>query len=205
MSDKQEPIMIIAIGIAVGFGLTGLGFLLYYVISALGAIISGALATVTVSTGVITATGVGVAAAGGGTGVFLLVKVVKEADKKPFVWALPILAIVSGLVIDTCKELYMTDNNFIRIIYGSSVSGMFLLGGILWKQKKVKFKWISTKIISVIFFLIPPALIYIRYCQSVGKNLLEGFNTIPVHIIGAIAMLIVFLITITLLSWIFNE
>ncbi len=212
MSEKHEPLWIIAWGIAIGCGLAGLGLVLKFLLPALGAmvgiataIITGGIVSTTVSSWVIPAAGIGLATTGGAAGIILLVKVVEEAKKKPFEWALPILAIVSGLVVDSCKELFQTDNDFIRIIYGASVSSLFLLGGILWTQKKVKFKWISTKIISIIVFLTPPFLIYLRYCQSVNKNLLEGFNDIPTHIFGSIGILIIILLLITFLSWIFKE
>jgi hypothetical protein len=103
-------------------------------------IISGGIAATAFSSWVIPAASVGLVITGGATGTILLVKVVKEAKKKPFEWTLPILAIISGLVIDTCKELYQIDNPIIRIIYGASVAGLYLLGGILWTQKVVKFK-----------------------------------------------------------------
>ena len=218
MKNENEGWIIIAWGLAIGLGLVGLGLCLKFVLPALGAMVG--IATTIIGGGIVSmkwvvpVASVGLAATGTATGVILLVKVVKEAKKKPFEWALPILAIVSGLVIDTCKELYQTDNSFIRIIYGASVSGLFLLAGILWTQNIIKIKWLdklvkvksfSTKIVSGILFLTPPFLIYLRYCQTANKKLIEGFNDIPSHIFFAIILLIVFLILVTILSWIFKD
>lgn len=205
MDDENTVWEIIAIGIGIGCGLAGLGYCLYYIILAVGTIINGALVSVALSPWLIKLTGVGIGVGALTGGVLLVKKVTVEAKKKPFEWALPVLAIISGLVIDTCKEFYETDNEFIRIIYSASVTGMFLIGGILWTQKKVRFKVISSRFISVLFFLTPPVIIYINYCNYYDKSVLQGFSNMPLSVSGSIVLLLLFLVMVTTISWIFKE
>ncbi|WP_298220571.1 hypothetical protein [Flavobacterium sp.] len=216
MNDNNKPLTIIAWGFSIGFGLIGLGFLLKWTLPALGAMIGIASA---ISSGDMAANNsnswiplaaVGLAVAGGSGGIMLLAKVVKEAEKNLYEWTLPILAIISGLVIDTCKELYQGNQSaqndpVVRLGYAASVTGLFLLAGILWKQEKIKFKWIDTKMISAFVFLIPPFMIYLKYCEHVRKTLWSGYQNIPSHILGAISILMVFSLLIGFLSWVFKH
>ncbi len=187
------------------------GLALKWVIPALGAavgvttsIISGGLISSTFSSWVIPTASVGLAIGGGATGIYVIHKAVINIKKNPYEWTLPILAIISGLVIDTCKELF-TENPIVRVIYGATVTGLFLLGGILWRQKKIKLKAISSKFIAVIIFLLPPFLIYLRYSLVNKKNFFEAYKDIPPHILWSILLLLIFLVMIAFLSWIFKD
>lgn len=211
MKDETNPLVIIAWGLAIGFILIGLGYALKWVIPAVGIgvgmtvkIISGGLITSALSSWMVPAASAGLAMGGIGTGMFLFIKVVKGAKHNPYEWTLPVLAIVSGLVIDTCKELYSEDGG-IRIIYGGTVTCLFLLGGILWRQKKAWFKVLASKIIAVIMFLVPPFLVYLRVSQERSGAFSEKYKNIPPHIMWAIAALFGILLLITFLSWIFKD
>ncbi|MDX1718825.1 MAG: hypothetical protein R3353_01595 [Salegentibacter mishustinae] len=208
--EKDNSILVKALAFCIGA--IGAGLFLKWVLPALGAMvgIAGSLISVGISASaysswVIPAASTGLAITGGASGIILLVKVVENAGKKPFEWALPVISIISGLIIDSCKELYDTDSSIIRIIYGSSVALLFLLGGILWSQKVKSIKRIITKSISIILFLTPPFLIYLRYCQINNLSLLEGFNNIPLNIVVSLLFLFVLLIIITFLSWVFKN
>lgn len=209
MTQEQKDRLIEIVGICAIILCVGLG--LKWVIPAFGAavgvatsIISGGLISSTLSSWVIPAASIGLAIGGGAAGIFVINKAVKEIKKNPYEWTLPILAIISGLVIDTCKELY-TENPIVRVICGASVTGLFLLGGILWRQKKIKFKAFSSKFIAIIVFLLAPFLIYLRYSQVNKKNFFEAYKDIPPHILWSILLLLIFLLLITFLSWIFED
>src|SRR5260370_33897560 len=98
-------------------------------------IIGGGVIISTTYAWVIPAAGAGLAATGGASVIILMVKFVKYGKKNPYEWAMPVLAILSGIVIDTCKELY-SENGIIRIIYSGCVALLFLLASIFWKQRK---------------------------------------------------------------------
>ncbi|NHM08186.1 hypothetical protein G4D82_13225 [Flavobacterium sp. CYK-4] len=210
----NKPFLIIAWGLAIGLGLTGLGFLLHWLLPAIGAMIGIATAIGTgkalspdFNSWIIPLAAVGLALGGGSGGILLLVKVVKEAEKNLYEWTLPILAIISGFVADTCKEVYSGEHTdlMLRMAYGISVTGLFLLGGILWKQKKVSFKWVDTRMVSVAVFMISPFLIYLKYCEKSQKSLWFGFLDIPTHILCAISILLLFSLLVGFLSWVFAE
>lgn len=214
----NKPLLIIAWGLAIGLGLAGLGFLLHWVLPAVGAMIGIATAIGTGKTlspdfnsWIIPLAAVGLALGGGSGGILLLVKVVKEAEKNLYEWTLPILAIISGFVADTCKEVYQNNHSgeptdlMLRIAYGISVTGLFLLGGILWKQKTVSFRWMDSRIVSAAVFLISPFLIYLKYCEKSQKSLWFGFLDIPPHILYAISILLLFSLLVGFLSWVFKE
>lgn len=216
MSDKK-PLQIIAWGLAAGFILAGLGFFLKWVLPALGAMVGIATAIGTgnalpagINSWIIPLAAIGLALGGGSGGIILLVKVVKGAEKNLYQWTLPILAVISGFVVDTCKEVFQASHSetgdlLLRIGYGASVTGLFLLGGILWKHKKVTLKWIDSRMISVAIFMISPFLIYFKYCENARKTLWSGFQDIPSHILGAISILLLFSVMIGFLSWVFQE
>lgn len=216
MNNKQ-PLQIIIWGLAIGFALAGLGFFLKCVLPALGAMVgiataigTGKALPVGLNSWVIPLAAIGLALGGGSGGIILLVKLVKEAEKNLYQWTLPILAVISGFVVDTCKELYQVSYSepndlIVRMGYGFSVTGLFLLGGILWKQKKVSYKWIDSRMVSVGVFMISPFLIYFKYCENARKTLWSGFHDIPSHILGAISILLLFSVMIGFLSWVFQE
>lgn len=195
--DNQE---IVAYGLAIGFGLTGLGFLLYFIATTIGIVVK--IVSDKFTFPILTFWGVplvsaGLAIGGGAAGIYVLNLVVKGAKKNPYEWTLPILAIISALIIDTCKELY-SDNAIIRIFFGTSVAGLYLLGGILWRQKKRNFKWFIVKAISIIIFLLPPIFIYLSYLK-------KSYKEMPPHVFLSICILLIFLVIITCLSWIFKD
>jgi hypothetical protein len=129
----------------------------------------------------------------GTIGVRSVYAIVQKAKQKPYEWALPVLAIIAGLVIDTCKEIYDSKNEFVRAIYAAAVAGIFLLGGILWEQKKLKIKYNGARIIAIFCFLLPPSLIYVKYAQECGMPLSRAYQSIPSHLAWSIVVLLIML------------
>jgi hypothetical protein len=211
MKDDKNPLEIVAWGLAIGLGLTGLGLLLKWVLPALGAvvgiatsIISGGLIASSFNSWVVPAASAGLLIGGGSTLLLVFVRVAKEAKKNTFEWALPILAIFAGLVIDLCKELY-TEKPIARVIYATSVSALYLLGGILWRLKREGTKQIFLKITSIIIFLLPPFLIYFKYAMRTGKGIFNAYKGIPFETIWSIIILLLLLALIAIISWVLKE
>ncbi len=209
--NTQNPLLILAYGVAVALGIAALGWALCQVIQAIGAaigiattIITGGALAVSLSSWIAPAAGIGLAATGGATTILLLVKIVEQAKARPYEWTVPILAIVSAFVIDTCKELYDTNNSVVRIIYGASVTGMFLIGGILWKQKSSGVKLFALRIVATLFFLLPPFMIFLQHVWA-NESLHDAYANIPAPVIWSMITFGVFMLIVAYLSWAFGD
>jgi hypothetical protein len=210
----DNPKVILSWGVSIGFGLAGLGVLVKFLFPALAAmfaiamtIITGGVVASAFGAWVIPAASVGLAIGGGAIGIVVLAKIVKEAKKNPYEWAMPILAIIAGLVVDTCKELSRSGggDEIIKAVYGASVSSLFLLGGILWQQQRIKIRGFGLRIISVVLFMFAPFLVYFRYAQVNGLAFSNAYQAMHFDVVMVIVVLLISLLLVAVISWAVQE
>jgi hypothetical protein len=165
----KNPWWVIALGIAICFGLAGVGLAFNFIIHGLaGSVIQGSL----ISTIVLYVTEASAIAVTGTIAIRVVNQVVEKAKKDPYNWVLPVLAIFSGFIIDSCKELLSDSigktekgffSGFEKNIYGGVAGLLFLAGGILWRWKMAGWKAVVAKGMAVFFFLLPAGGLYEIY------------------------------------------
>lgn len=207
MSKNAKEIL--AIGGAVGFGLLGLGggfgLILWGASKILPVLVTSfSLAVAIVTTGVVAAgpiaewvvpvAAAGVAAAGVSSTVFIVVKVVKIASEETFSLALPILSVLAGFLVDLSKEFYK-GSELTKNLFATVAGFVFLVGGILYKKKG--FKW---KFIGGLLHIMLPLFVLISIYESSKSNVIHALESVSFETWAAVSGLVIASIIILLIS-----
>lgn len=147
MNDsKKDPLVIVAIGAAIG--LAGWGILagLAQLAPALGVMVSlattGAAAGFTVGPALGTVAAYGAATTGAALSVQLGVKIMREARKEPLLWGTPVLGVVSGFLVQLCEELWKGPRA-VWLAFSVAVSLLVVVGGVFYSTRMPAAKWIG--------------------------------------------------------------
>jgi energy-converting hydrogenase Eha subunit C len=170
----ENPLVIIAIGIAAAAVIAGLGWglgqLLKFLCIGIGiaaSIIAGTTAVGTViASWVIPATATGLGAAGIFVTATVLFNVTVKVKKKPYEWLVPLLGVFSGFLINLSKEYYF-DVPIAKIIFATISALLVVVGGVLFKKKRI-----SYKVIALFLFFAPPLTILLSDILFQGKDTL---------------------------------
>ena len=192
-----------AILVGAGVALVGFGWCCKLAIPAFGAAVGIAVAVISgglvgsgiVASWVVPVASAGLAIGGGAGGLYILVKVVKSASKKPFEWILPVLSVFSGFIVDLCKEVYAGDA-ILRIAFGAITVAVFLGGGLLWRTRRA-----SNCIMGTFLYLLPPSLVLLQFSQRSQKTLPESIGEVPTNEWFAVAGLLMILMVVAFLSF----
>ncbi|MEM9618714.1 MAG: hypothetical protein AAF936_12200 [Pseudomonadota bacterium] len=138
---------IVAFGIAVGIGGAGILWGFSKLLPAFGVAIGLAISIATtgvVSSGaiagwIVPTASAGVAAAGFGAAYLIVVKAMDAAEKAPFNWSVPALAILAGFLVEICKEFYPA-SPLIKILFATVAAFLILVGGVLFTRAGMKWK-----------------------------------------------------------------
>jgi hypothetical protein len=205
---KDNPWLVLAWATGIAIVIAAAGWALFAIIQAIGIAIgtAGALINegIKLTSGMAWWAGLGLTLAGLSTTVVVVIKVFQKAEANPYAWAAPILAIVSGFVIDMCKELYDTDSSTMRMVYGGCATGMFLIGSFLWNQKKVGWHLFAARLVASLFFLLPPFMIYLQHIKNTRSSFLEGYKDIPVTTALSIGIFLLFVVVLAYIAWAFD-
>jgi hypothetical protein len=154
-ADDWPPLQVLVV-IVVGVigGILGLGWALAQIIPAIG--VAAGLATSVAAAGTAGASwlapvaAIGLGAAGASTTILLLVRVAHYAQKEPFVWSLPVLAIGASLVLDVTKE-FAIQSTILRVLLTTLMAFFLVVAGALYHTGKTLWRSIAT-----VIALVPP-------------------------------------------------
>jgi hypothetical protein len=176
--------VILASGISIALCFWAIGKAIIPGIGIACGILIGTIATVS---WIVPIAGTALTVCSGVGATYLIVKIFKQASKKPFEWLVPILAILLGVIVELCKEAYEAEP-IRRIIFAGVTALLFLIGGLLWKKRKIG--WC---IMGTIIYFLPPLMVYGLYIQKKSLGFFEGLITIPGNIVIAITTFLVIL------------
>ena len=88
----------------------------------------------------------------------------KRVTGKSYGWIIPILALISGFVIEITKELFPGEP-MIKHIIGFITGMAFLIAGTLW----IKRKWYY-RLLSIILYLFPPLFVLLNFTTAEMKD-----------------------------------
>jgi hypothetical protein len=144
------------------------------------AVASSGLATAgAVASWIVPAASIGLTAAGGSAFVVLLVKAAKEASSEPYDWAVPLLGITGGVMLDMAKD-FGIDNDLLKAALTAVVAFLVVVAGACWKSPSM-----SWKLTAVVLLIVPPAALLVRNVDVSGaKGLADAFRAIPVGVWG---------------------
>jgi hypothetical protein len=189
MAAEDWPPLPTTIAVALGIvgGIASLGWALAQILPAIGVMIglvitvgSTGLATAgPVASWTVPAASIGLTAAGGSAVIVLLVKAAKEASSEPYEWAVPLLGITGGVMLDMAKD-FGIDNDLLKTALTAVVAFLVVVAGACWKSPRM-----SWKLTAVILLIVPPAALLVRNVDVSGaKGLADAFRAIPVGVWG---------------------
>ena len=174
-ATQSEPTTILAYGFVVAICIVAGGVSTKWVVPALGAgfgiattiISNGINASTTDLSWVIPAGAAGLIAVGGVAVVFLRWKATKGATGQPYLYVLPLLAVLAGFCVDMCKDFYPS-LPLVRIGFGAVTSAIFVMGGLWYRRYGLLNKFAGTALL-----LISPLVIL---AQGVSGSIDQGLG-----------------------------
>jgi hypothetical protein len=204
-SDKLIKELLPIIGWVVGIGLILLlaRWLLPPIIKAIGAavgiaggIIGGTLVGSTVvATWLYPVAAAGLGAIGFSGAYIIVVKVVKTAESRPYMWALPALSILTAFLIDLCKDFYITAP--LKKVVFSAIAAVFVaVGGVLMTTRKT-----LLNIIGFLMHLMLPLIVILGSLRTdAGKSLKEAIVQLSIETWTIVLILVIIPIVIAVLA-----
>jgi hypothetical protein len=185
-SDNWPPVPIaIVMAAAVVGGVWALGWSMAKILPAIGvmvgliaAISTTGLATAgAVASWTVPAASVGLTVAGGSALVLVLVKAAKEASAEPYEWAVPLLGILGGLMLDVAKD-FGIQNDLVKAAVTAIIAFLVVVAGACWKSRRA-----SWKMVAVVLLIAPPAALLVRNLDLSGSSgVSKAFREIPIGV-----------------------
>lgn len=191
----KNPMWLLAAGIGVALIILAILFGLSYLLPAVGVAVSlaftGAAAGFVMAPEVANFATYAIVVAGGAVAIQLTVRVVREAQKKPYSWTLPLLALVNGFLVLNCKE-YWQGNKMVWSLMSVVLAALVVVAGALYARKSKLLKICAL----VIYFLVPLITLSAILISSPSSGVIDAFTTIPAKawvLLGIMGILAVFL------------
>jgi len=187
MKTEDWPSLPMAAVIAAGIvgGVIALGWALAQLLPAIGVMIglivavstTGLATAGTVASWTVPAATIALTVAGGSAFVLVLVKAGKEASSQPYEWAVPLLGIVGGLMLDVAKE-FSIHNELVKAAVTTVIAFLVVVAGACWKSSNT-----SWKIVAVVLLIVPPAALLVRDIDaSAASRLSDALRSIPLGV-----------------------
>lgn len=185
----MHPAQILAISLGACAVIATFAAALTYVLPALGTAASlaftGAAAGFTLAPALGTAMAYGTAALGGAAAIHLTVHLVTRAQTQPLAWGAPILALVSGYLVQSCEK-YWTGPELGWPLFALAVGALVLVGGVLYAGGS----WLH-RITGCLLSLIPPVVVLVLARDRNGVSLVSNLGALPLDIIVPVGVMLV--------------
>lgn len=175
----EAALFVLAAGAAIALVLWGLSVFLPALGVALGLAWSvgstGTAVGISAAPGLVSAATYGLFLAGGGSAIYVAVNIAERAQREPFQWLLPVLAVVNGFLVQICSE-YWHGPKLVWLILSTISALLVVIGGALYVQGSVVLKGLG-----FLLHLLIPLIVLLSITSASASTIEAAILEVPVR------------------------